>query len=388
MRPDFLVGDRGDPRRGLDRRPGAGRPRRPAGRDHRPGRAEDDDQRPQLGRPRLHGRPRGLALADVGQRASAARRRSSTPCAATLDLRLARGQGVSAQRRDRRRSSSGRAAGTSSSRACSSTASRSRPACSTSGCTCSTTAPRRSGGEAGPYFYLAKLESHHEARLWNEVFVHGQVALGIPRGSIRATVLIETHPRGLRDGRDPVRAARARGRPERRPLGLPVQRHQEAAHVGRSWPSRIASQLTMTVPFMRAYTELLVRTCHRRGAHAIGGMAAFIPNRRDPAVTEVALAQGPRRQGARIGRRVRRHLGRPPRPRAGRDGGLRSRPRRAAEPEGTAARGRRGGGRRAARPAGPGRRPSPRPGSGPTSGSPWPTSTRGCAGSERPPSTT
>ena len=69
---------------------------------------------------------------------------------------------------------------------------RSRPACSTSGCTCSTTAPSRSRQGSGPYFYLAKLESHHEARLWNEVFVHGQTALGIPRGSIRATVLIET----------------------------------------------------------------------------------------------------------------------------------------------------------------------------------------------------
>jgi malate synthase len=143
---------------------------------------------------------------------------------------------------------------------------------------------------SGPYFYLAKLESHQEARLWNEVFVHGQVALGIPRGSIRATVLIETilaafemdeilyelreHAAGLNAGRwDYLFSAIKKFRAE------PSLRT----------PDR--SQLTMTVPFMRAYTELLVQTCHRRGAHAIGGMAAFIPNRRDPAVTEVALAR-------------------------------------------------------------------------------------------------
>ena len=143
---------------------------------------------------------------------------------------------------------------------------------------------------SGPYLYLAKLESHHEARLWNEVFVHGQEALGIPRGSIRATVLIETilaafemdeilyelreHAAGLNAGRWDYLFS-----------GIKKFRASPALAV----PDR--SQLTMTVPFMRAYTELLVRTCHRRGAHAIGGMAAFIPNRRDPAVTEVALAR-------------------------------------------------------------------------------------------------
>ena len=183
--------DPGDPRRRLDRGPGAGRPRRPAGRDHRSGRAQDDDQRPQLGRPGLHGRPRGRPVADVGQRRRrpGGARRRGPPHA---DVRLARGQGLPAQRARSRRSSSGRAAGTSSSRGCWSTACRSRPACSTSGCSCSTTAPRRLRRGSGPYLYLAKLESHHEARLWNEVFIHGQVALGIPRGSIRATVLIET----------------------------------------------------------------------------------------------------------------------------------------------------------------------------------------------------
>ena len=143
---------------------------------------------------------------------------------------------------------------------------------------------------SGPYLYLAKLESHHEARLWNEVCVHAQTALGIPRGSIRATVRIETilaafemdeilyelreHAAGLNAGRWDY-------------LFSVIKKFRTSPELAS--PDR--AQLTMTVPFMRAYTELLVRTCHRRGAHAIGGMAAFIPNRRDPGVTERALAK-------------------------------------------------------------------------------------------------
>ncbi len=142
----------------------------------------------------------------------------------------------------------------------------------------------------GPYFYLAKLEGHQEARLWNEVFIHAQTTLGISRGSIRATVLIET-----------ILAAF-----EMDEILYELREHAAGLNAGRwdylfsgikklrSWPDLAVpdrSQLTMTVPFMRSYTELLVRTCHRRGAHAIGGMAAFIPNRRDAAVTEVALAK-------------------------------------------------------------------------------------------------
>jgi malate synthase len=142
----------------------------------------------------------------------------------------------------------------------------------------------------GPYFYLPKLESHLEARLWNDVFLSAQDALGLPRGTIKATVLIETilaafemdailyelrdHSGGLNAGRwDYIFSVikKFRDRPE---FVLPDR-----------------AQVTMTVPFMRAYTELLVKTCHRRGAHAIGGMAAFIPSRRDAAVNEVALAK-------------------------------------------------------------------------------------------------
>ncbi|TFD50076.1 malate synthase A [Cryobacterium sp. Hh11] len=143
----------------------------------------------------------------------------------------------------------------------------------------------------GPYFYLAKLESHKEARLWNDIFTYAEERLGIQYGTVRATVLIETiqagfemdeilyelrdHCAGLNAGRwdyifSIIKTFRARG----------------SRFV---FPDR--KQITMTVPFMRAYTELLVATCHRRGAFAIGGMSAFIPNRRDPAVTEQALAQ-------------------------------------------------------------------------------------------------
>jgi malate synthase len=141
----------------------------------------------------------------------------------------------------------------------------------------------------GPYLYLPKLESHHEARLWNDVFGWAQERLDIPRGTIKATVLIETilaafemdeilnelreHAAGLNAGRwDYIFSVikKFRNNPS---IVLPDR-----------------SSVTMTVPFMHAYTELMVKTCHRRGAHAIGGMAAFIPNRRDPEVTQKAIA--------------------------------------------------------------------------------------------------
>ena len=144
--------------------------------------------------------------------------------------------------------------------------------------------------ESGPYFYLPKLESHIEARLWNDVFNFAQDSLGVPRGTIRATVLIETilaafemeeilyelrdHSSGLNAGRwDYIFSIikKFRNRPD---FVLPDR-----------------AQVTMTVPFMRAYTQLLVKTCHKRGAHAMGGMAAFIPSRRDADVNRVALAK-------------------------------------------------------------------------------------------------
>ncbi|MFE0727300.1 malate synthase A [Streptomyces antibioticus] len=141
----------------------------------------------------------------------------------------------------------------------------------------------------GPYFYLPKTESRLEARLWNDVFVFAQDHLGIPQGTIRATVLIET-----------ITAAY-----EMEEILYELRDHASGLNAGR-WdylfsivknfrdggtrfvlPDRNA--VTMTAPFMRAYTELLVRTCHKRGAHAIGGMAAFIPSRRDAEVNQVAF---------------------------------------------------------------------------------------------------
>src|SRR5438105_3198506 len=143
---------------------------------------------------------------------------------------------------------------------------------------------------SGPYFYLPKMESHREARLWNDIFELAQDELRIPRGTIKATVLVEVitlafemdevlyelrdHSAGLNAGRWDYMFSLIKkfaGKPE---FVLPDR-----------------AQVTMTVPFMRAYTELLVQTCHRRGAFALGGMAAFIPNRRDPNVTETALAK-------------------------------------------------------------------------------------------------
>ena len=142
----------------------------------------------------------------------------------------------------------------------------------------------------GPYLYLPKLESHLEARLWNDVFTYSEEALDLPHGSIKATVLIETilaafemeeilyelreHAAGLNAGRWDYMFSvikKFRDRPE---FVLPDR-----------------NSVTMTAPFMRAYTELLVKICHRRGAHAMGGMAAFIPSRKDPELNAQALAK-------------------------------------------------------------------------------------------------
>jgi malate synthase len=142
----------------------------------------------------------------------------------------------------------------------------------------------------GPYFYLPKMESHLESRLWNDVFLAAQDGLGISRGTIRATVLIETLPAAF----------------EMDEILYELREHMSGLNAGRwdylfslikklhgrkgLWlPDR--AQITMTVPFMRTYTELLVATCHKRGAHAMGGMAPFIPSRQDPKINEVALAK-------------------------------------------------------------------------------------------------
>jgi malate synthase len=144
---------------------------------------------------------------------------------------------------------------------------------------------------SGPYFYLPKIESHLEARLWNDAFNLAQDSLGIPRGTIRATVLIETIPAAfemdeilyeLRDHSAGLNAGRWDY------LFSVIKKFRKRGHEF-VLPER--NSVTMTAPFMRAYSELLVKTCHRRGAHAMGGMAAFIPSRRDPEVNAVAMAK-------------------------------------------------------------------------------------------------
>ncbi|MEV4921569.1 malate synthase A [Streptomyces roseoverticillatus] len=150
-------------------------------------------------------------------------------------------------------------------------------------------AQRQIDAGRGPYFYLPKLENRYEARLWNDVFVLAQDLLGIPRGTVRATVLIETitaafemeeilhelreHSAGLNAGRWDYLFSVIKNFAHRPDFVLPDR-----------------AKVTMTAPFLRAYTELLVRTCHRRGAHAIGGMAAHVPSR-DAEPNEAALAK-------------------------------------------------------------------------------------------------
>ncbi|MDH6237697.1 malate synthase A [Cryobacterium sp. CG_9.6] len=142
---------------------------------------------------------------------------------------------------------------------------------------------------SGPYYYLPKLESHLEARLWNDIFVFAQNELGIAQGSIRATVLIETIPAAfemdeilyeLRDHASGLNAGRW-------DYLFSMIKYFRDAGVAFSLPDR--ADISMTAPFMRAYTELLVKTCHRRGAFAMGGMAAVIPNRREPLITAQAF---------------------------------------------------------------------------------------------------
>ncbi len=144
------------------------------------------------------------------------------------------------------------------------------------------------GNGRGPYFYLPKLQSHHEARLWHDVFAWAEEMLGIPHGTIRATCLIETFPAAL----------------EMAEILYELREYSAGLNAGR-WdylfsfiksfaddPSRVLpnrDKITMTVPFMRAFTDLLVKTCHERGAHAIGGMAAFVPSSADARASATAL---------------------------------------------------------------------------------------------------
>jgi malate synthase len=143
---------------------------------------------------------------------------------------------------------------------------------------------------SGPYFYLAKLETYHEAALWNEVFDYSEKVLGLPPNSIKCTVLIETIPAAF----------------QMEEILYVLKNHIVGLNAGRwdylfsiikklryqantAFPDR--DQLTMALPFMQAYAQLLVSICHRRGAHAIGGMSAFIPSRKDEEINKKAFAK-------------------------------------------------------------------------------------------------
>ena len=162
---------------------------------------------------------------------------------------------------------------------------------STSVCTSSTPPSSSIDNGQGPYYYLPKMESHLEARLWNDVFTFAEAELGIPHGTVRATVLIETIPAAF----------------EMEEILYELRDHASGLNAGRwdylfsiikyfrdAGPEFVLvdrADITMTAPFMRAYTELLVKTCHKRGAFAMGGMAAFIPSRKDAEINKVAFAK-------------------------------------------------------------------------------------------------
>ena len=169
---------------------------------------------------------------------------------------------------------------------------------------------------------MPKLESHLEARLWNDVFLHAERSLGIPRGTIKATVLIETLPAAF----------------EMNEILYELREHSAGLNCGRwdyifSFIKKHAARpdavlpdratVTMDKGFLHAYSRLLIETCHRRGVHAMGGMAAQIPIKNDAEKNEAALAKVRADKLREVNERPRRHVGRASRARARRDGNLR-----------------------------------------------------------------
>ena len=196
-----------------------------------------------------------------------------------------------------------------------------------------------SARDRGPYFYLPKMQSHREAALWNDVLGHIENVLKLAPGAMKATVLIETLP-AVFEMDEILWALRTRI------TGLNCGRWDYIfsyiktlrAHRDRVLPER--GQVLMTVPFLKAYSELLIKTCHRRGAFAMGGMAAQIPINNDAAANDAAMEKVRADKLARSDRGPRRHVGRAPCPRRGRARGVRC-AHAAAEPARQAARRRR-----------------------------------------------
>ena len=262
---------------------GRARPRRPAGpprRDHRAGRPQDDHQRAQLRRPRAswptsrtRTRRRGAtsSTASEPERRGRAARSSST-----------RARRATAWATTRRPSSCGRAAGTSRSATSSSTASRSPASLFDFGLFFFHNARRLLDRGSGPYFYLPKTGEPPRGAALERRLRRRAGGARPPARHDQGDGPHRDDPRRVRDGRDPLRAARALGRAQLRALGLHLQLHQEVPGDGPSFVLPDRAQVTMTRPFLRAYTQLLVQTCHRRGAHAMGGMAAQIPIKERP----------------------------------------------------------------------------------------------------------
>ena len=305
----------------------------PPGRDHRADRPQDDHQRAQLRREGVAGRPRGRqhpAVGEHGRRPAQPARRHRAHDRLHLARRARPTRWATTARHHRR------------------PAARLAPAekhvlvdgerMSGSlfdfGLYFFHCAQQQIAQGLGPYFYLPKMESHLEARLWNDVFVARPGALGIPQGTIRATVLIETYPGRVRDGGDPLRAARPLRRAQRRPVGLHVQRHQEVPHPGPRLPA--------ARPQLGDDDGAVHARLHRAaGAHL--PQARRARDRRHGGVhpeqgrggQRGRVREGPRRQDPRGRRRVRRLVGRSPR--HGRDlpRGVRRGARRPAEPAST-----------------------------------------------------
>ena len=207
----------------------------------------------------------------------------------TIEYTSSEGREYALDAADRRRCSCARAAGTCRRSTCRSTASRRRARSSTSGCTPSTAAGGWPRSGRGVFFYLPKLEHHLEARLWNDAFSFAEDTFGLARGTLRATVLIETLPAAFQMD-EILYELREHS------LGLNAGRWDYIFSMIKCFRDRPEfvlpdrTDVKMTVPFMRAYSDLLVKTCHARGAFAMGGMAALIPSRTDPEANERAIA--------------------------------------------------------------------------------------------------
>ena len=251
--------------------------------------------------------------------------------ARTIDAREPGRPRLPPERADRDPARPPRAAGISPERTSWSTASRCRAASSTSASTSSTTAAAARAWQRPLLLPAQAREPSRGAALERRLRLAAG-ALGLPRGTIRATVLIETILAAF-EMDEILYELRDHSAGSTRAAGITSSASSRSSGRSPTFVLPDRAQVTMTVPFMRAYTELLVKTCHRRGAHAIGGMAAFIPSRRDPQVNEVALARVREDKQRESQRRLRRHLGRPPRPRARRARSSSTAPRRPPAPD-------------------------------------------------------